>query len=228
MEANIKVAISELHRLFYVLNKKFFDNCLPEPSILIQSNGKRKSVMGWCTRDQIWRDKENKVKKYELSVSAEFLNFPLEELVDTLLHEMTHLYCRIKDIQECSRSGSYHNKKFKEEAEKRGMEVTKSPKVGFGFTKLKPEVVEMVPSLGINQEAFKIARYSRIRVSEEEQEGEESEEGAEEEGDTHIRKYICPNETCPDKTMVRASKEVNVWCGACMVPMVYVPRKKKG
>lgn len=223
--ANIKIAISELHRLFYTLNKQFFNNCLPEPSILIQSNGKRKGVMGWCTREKIWRDKENREKRYELSVSAEYLNYPLEELVDTLLHEMTHLYCRIKDIQECSRNGSYHNKKFKEEAEKRGMEVTKDPRYGWGLTKLKPETVNIVPSLGINQEAFKIARYSNIRPAEEE--GEEGEEQAEEIKESHIKKYVCPNKDCPDKTMVRASKAVNVWCGECMQPLVYVEPKNK-
>lgn len=41
------------------------------------------------------------------------------ENVDSLLHEICHLYCNRNGIKETSRNGYYHNKKFKEVAETR-------------------------------------------------------------------------------------------------------------
>ena len=33
------------------------------------------------------------------------------------VHEMVHYYCQINNIQDTSRGNTYHNKRFKEEAE---------------------------------------------------------------------------------------------------------------
>lgn len=40
-----------------------------------------------------------------------------QECIDTLLHELTHVYCNRNGITETSRNGAYHNKRFREVAE---------------------------------------------------------------------------------------------------------------
>lgn len=225
--ANIKLAIDELHRAFKLINQHLFEDSLPEPAILIQNNGKRKGVMGWCTTKPIWSDKENKIKKYEITICAEFLNSPIDEILGTMLHEMVHLDNAIKGIQDCSRGGHYHNKKFKETAEAKGLIVEYADKMG-GWTNDKPsdETLKLFKSFNINQDAFKIARRGAGAGAGAEA-GEENEEGNEGDGEkdggekkSHIRKYVCPNPECPEKTLIRASKAVNVMCGECMLTLI--------
>lgn len=109
---NINAATKELHVAFNLLNKQFFNNELPEPAITIQSSGKRLS-MGWCSSKEVWSDRHGKIRKYELNISAEYLNIEFMETMDTMLHEMVHLYNSVKGVQDTSRNGTYHNKKFK-------------------------------------------------------------------------------------------------------------------
>lgn len=40
--------------------------------------------------------------------------------MDTLLHEMVHLYNKIKGVKDVNGNNAYHNKFFKEESIKRG------------------------------------------------------------------------------------------------------------
>ena len=74
--------VSELYRIFDLLNKDLFNNALEVPVILIQS--KRKRILGTCTVNRIWVNKvdEDDKKYYEISLSAENLNRPVAEIVD--------------------------------------------------------------------------------------------------------------------------------------------------
>lgn len=56
-----------------------------------------------------------------------------EQVAETLLHEMVHLYNLQIGVQDTSRGGTYHNKKYKEAAEKHGLTVEKDAK--YGWTK---------------------------------------------------------------------------------------------
>ncbi|MBT2724519.1 SprT-like domain-containing protein [Bacillus sp. ISL-46] len=105
LPCNIQKAIDELHIAFQKLNEEFFKGELPEPAITIQSGGKRKS-MGWCSTNEVWRDKEGKNKRYELNIGAEYLDIEFMETMDTMLHEMVHLYNAINGVQDCSRNGT--------------------------------------------------------------------------------------------------------------------------
>lgn len=120
-KTDIQRMTAELHTAFKLINKKYFNNELPLPAITIQSSGKRLS-MGWCTVNEVWRDKEGKVKMYEINLGAEYINVSFEETMDTLMHEMVHLYNLVKKVQDVSRNGTYHNKRFLERAVKSGFE----------------------------------------------------------------------------------------------------------
>lgn len=212
--SNIKSAISELHKSFNLLNQTFFNGTLPEPAITIQTSGKRKS-MGWCTTKEVWSDREGKVKKYELNISAEYLNIEFMETMDTMLHEMIHLYNAINGVQDCSRGGTYHNKRFKAACESRGFYFPDSKpdkKYGWAFPKLTEETKKTILTLGIDHSAFVLARKDfTTKASGESGTGEEGESDGEGKK-SNSYKWTCP--TC--KLIVRSSKEnVNIKCGDC-------------
>ena len=102
-------AVSQLEHIYNSLNTDFFAGELPTPIITVQS---KPGTYGHCTTSKVWQRKDGGA--YELNIAAEVLNYPLEEIIDTLLHESTHIFCREHGIKEVSRGGKYHNKKFKE------------------------------------------------------------------------------------------------------------------
>lgn len=133
--------ISEMTKLledcFNKFNKKYFDYSLPEVSILIQTKGNRKGVLGWFTTRKMWTDNTGDHKRYEITVTAEYLNRPVSDILGTLLHEMVHLYCQEEDLRDTSRQGRYHNETFKEQSEAHGLDVgTKHKVYGHTFTSL--------------------------------------------------------------------------------------------
>lgn len=69
---------------------------------------------------------------------------------------MVHLQNLQDGVQDTSRSGTYHNKKFKETAEAHGLTVEKGEKYGWHKTTLSPEALEFVQSLG--KQGFTLVR----------------------------------------------------------------------
>lgn len=119
-------AVSQLEHMYNALNMDKFDGALPTPIITVQS---KPGTWGHCTVGKVWKNKDS--EQYEMNIAAEVLNGELEEIIDTLLHEMVHLYCRENGIQEVSRGGKYHNGKFKELAEKVGLQCEKCGQYGW-------------------------------------------------------------------------------------------------
>jgi hypothetical protein len=149
--------LKELYSIFHKLEETFFDKPLEEPVILIQST--KRKILGTCSVHKVWDNKnDDKKSKYEITVVAESLNRPTEEIVETLLHEMIHLYCSLNDIKDTSNNFVYHNKKYKEEAEKRGLEVSHAKTIGHAITTLKPETIATIKSYGIDESAFEYYR----------------------------------------------------------------------
>ena len=165
--------INELYRIFDLFNKKFFDNKLEYPIIIIQS--KRKNTLGTCSVNRVWKNKEteNKNEKYEITLSAEHLHRPIEELCGTLLHEMIHLYCSLNNIKDTSNNHVYHNKNFKAEAEKRGLIIEYAQSIGWSVTTLQPNTKDLIKTFEIKEDLFLYYRQSfsvikklRIKYSE--------------------------------------------------------------
>ena len=194
---NIEIAIKELYRLFEELNKKIYKNELPEPAILIQNQGKHKGTLGWCTTKEIWADKENTIKKYEITMCAEYLNRNIHEIAGTMLHEMVHLDNIRDGVKDCTRAGKYHNKKFKAAAEAAGLIVELSDLYGWSQTKLSPDLIQWIKTLNINLNGFKLARSFEL-----------AKKGTKK---SSTRKYQCPY--C--ENTVRATKDVNIICKDC-------------
>ncbi|PLT43534.1 hypothetical protein B8V81_5074 [Paenibacillus pasadenensis] len=217
--STIDLAIDELHKGFKALNNRIFGGQLPLPAILVQNQGNRtRNILGWCTVDKIWVDDAKTIQRYEINITAEFLNRPLPEIMETLLHEMVHLYCNVNDIKDTSRKGGYHNKRFKAEAERVGLTVTFDKSIGWAYTALKPETEELILGLGLNPDAFKIRR----KTWGDDEDGEEG-DGKRKKGVQKV--WRCPTEGCENHTSVikaKRGKALDVICGKCMQKFVYV------
>jgi len=190
--------LTALNRAFDYLNEKFFENALSKSVITIQADTKARAY-GWFTCYDAWRNTDEN-KSTEINISANYLDRPANETIATLLHEMCHLYAYQNKIQDTSRSGTYHNTRFKDIAESHGLTVAKADKYGWTITKLTEQTKEIVEPI------LTLLTLKRILPSMEK--GKTS----------STRKYICP--IC--KMTVRATKAVNIICGDCQEPMIEI------
>lgn len=207
-------AVGQLEKIYNCLNEDLFEGVLPVPIITVQS---KPGTMGHCSVTKVWQ--RPKDSTYELNIAAEVLNYPIEETLDTMIHEMVHLYCRENGIKEVSRGGKYHNGKFKEEAEKRGLECFKCGQYGWN-TKPTDRLVEYALERGWNE--IRIGRSGLlipgIRTGEG---GPQHSGGAAAPGGkrpSSTRKLQCP--CC--KNSVRATKAVRIMCMDCNEQMMEV------
>ena len=119
-----------LNKIFDLLNEEFFENELSRPTITIQSTPR--AYGHFSLREDTWVSKLGGT--HEINIGAGTLSRPIEEVVSTLLHEMVHYYNYERGVQDCSRGNTYHNRKFREEAERRGLIVEHSDKYGWSHT----------------------------------------------------------------------------------------------
>lgn len=205
-------AVNQLEHMFNKMNVDFFGGTLPTPIITVQSSPR---AYGHCTVAKVWKKKDSET--YELNIGAEVLNFPIEETLDTMGHEMVHLYCRENDIRECSRGGTYHNKKFKELAEKIGLDTFHDPKHGWN-TKGGYRMLEYAIANEWSEITLGRSTRTRIQISIDTETGEVQETETEPTpvNTSSTRKYICPK--C--KQSIRATKDVNIICGDCLEKMI--------
>ena len=204
-EVSLKPVIAELEDLFSKFNARFFADKLEKPVITVSPDHTR-GAYGWCTGWKAWKAGEDE-GHYEINLCAEYLNRPFEETCGTLLHEMVHLQNLQDNVQDTSRSGLYHNKKFRETAEAHGLTVEKGEKYGWHKTTLNPEALEFVQSLGkqafvksLGKSGFCLVRPRTNPLK-----------GSRKGGGSSSRKYVCP--CCG--AIIRATKEVCVICADC-------------
>lgn len=198
MKNQLSAAVKFLENAFDALNTRYFESALAKPVITIQSSP---SAYGHCSVKEIWADGQGG-KRREVNLGAETLNRPVENTIATLVHEMVHLYNLQMGVQDCSRGNTYHNRKFKDEAEKRGLIIEYDKRIGWSRTTPAPELIDFITAQGW-------AKVDMARDS-------FGVKGATGKKKSSTRKYICP--VCGQS--IRATKEVNVICGDCMVKMV--------
>lgn len=195
--ASIKVVIEKLESLFSKFNHRYYEGKIQKPVITV-SPDTTKGAYGWCTSWKAWTDSNKEDEGYyEINICAEHLNRSFKEVCATLLHEMVHFWNLQNDVQDTSRNGSYHNKKFKEVAEQHGLIIEKDEKYGWTRTSLNKETDQYIESL--NDKGFKIYRKKMVSACSTSKQS--------------TRKYVCPCCGC----IIRATKEVHVMCCECDV-----------
>jgi hypothetical protein len=143
---------NELYRAFDHFNQVFADGKLPKVVITIQESGRR-NAYGWFGNG-FWTDKLAGEAVPEINLSAEYLSRGPEALLETLLHEMAHLWnATVEDVKDCS-SGQYHNKHFKAAAERFGLEVSRDGKRGWAYTRLTDTSRQVISELETNEQLY--------------------------------------------------------------------------
>ena len=204
-------AAGYLNKIFDLLNKRFFEGALSRPTITIQSTPR--AFGHFSLREDTWISKLGGT--HEINIGAGTLARPIEDITATLLHEMVHYYNYTKGIKDCSRSNTYHNKRFKEAAEAHGLSVKHSERYGWTETEPTEELIDFVIENGLTdillnrneQPSFHIigtGTHSGTMT------------GTAGGRKSSTRKYVCP---CCGMS-VRATKAVNIACLDCNETLV--------
>ena len=129
-----------LEKLFRTLNTRYFGDTIEEPIITIQSTPR---AYGHVTVSKAWH-KANGDERHELNIAAGTLDRPIEEIVSTLLHEMVHLMNLQNGVQDCSRGGTYHNRKFKAAAEACDLHIDYDERIGWSVTSPTEALIDFI------------------------------------------------------------------------------------
>lgn len=193
-----------LERIFRDLNRRFYNSELETPIITIMSSNHEK-LLGWCSMDKVWSSidpetnlpLESKQTFREINICASALNRPTVEIAETLLHEMAHLYNSQNNINDTSRAGYYHNKRFANTAKKHGLICNYTKSHGYASTHLSDDARQYIQKR--NYPEFELNRRTIHRKS-----------------DNYIR-YECP--CC--SAIIRSTSPVKVLCLKCNVEFIH-------
>lgn len=122
------------------MNERYFDGVLEEPVITLTDTPK---AYGHVTVSKAWA-LANGERRHELNIGAGTLDRDITEAVSTLLHEAVHLYHLQEGVQDTSRGGRYHNKRFRESAEARDLEISCDPKIGWSITEPTEALIDFI------------------------------------------------------------------------------------
>lgn len=134
---NVQRVQQYLKKIFRLLNEQIFDNELEDVQIVL-SNSSR--CYGYYTLNKstwIGNSCGQEFHHHEIGVSAQFLSSEgrdITSLVATLAHECCHALGEQQGIRTCSRNNVYHNRRFRDIAEKHGLIVEHSPQHGYSHT----------------------------------------------------------------------------------------------
>lgn len=180
---------AQLERLFDKLNMDFFDGKLARPIITVQ---KTPHAYGHYTIFPVWQVDGG--RKNEINIDAGTLDRPLEDIVETLVHEMVHMYdYTVLEIQDCSGSShKYHNKAFKATAEAHGLICIKTH---YGWSQTAPAQILLDWIAANDVQPIKLNRRPPNAAG----------------GKSHSRRYTCPK--CGQ--IARTTKPSALICGYC-------------
>ena len=199
-----------LNKVFDMLNAEFFESTLSRPTITIQSSPK--AYGHFSLRDDTWISKN--AQSHEINIGAGTLARPIEDVAATLLHEMVHYHNYVNGIQDCSRGGTYHNRRFKDSAEDHGLIVNHHDKYGWTITSPSDRLLQFCLDNDLSDILINRNEFFAYRGT-----GNGTRSPAPPPAITRTsstRKYICP--CCGNS--VRATKVVNVGCLDCAEQMV--------
>ena len=188
--------VTYLGKLYDYCNDNLFCGELNRPVITIQTDSRNKTY-GWWSCQKVWKENAEDDGEHELNMTAQSLNRPIDDIAATMIHEMCHQYASVNDIQDCSRSGSYHNKLFKKLAETHGLTVELLPTIGWSQTSLTKETAALIDKFVKSNSDKVIYRLPVLKGSTVKS--------------SSTRKYVCP--CCGNS--VRATKSVNIMCADC-------------
>ncbi len=214
---NYQRSVQFLNKVFQYANNDLFENELPVPVITIQSSPK--SYGHFVADSKAWTiDNGDGTKRgaYEINISAGTLNRPIENIVCTMIHEMVHLYCHIRGLRDTSNGNQYHNKTFKAEAEKRGLNITNGGYIGWSVTEPTERILDFCIEHQLEDIRINRTEYNALAfIGGGSKSGGNIPTGTVKKGNSF--KWICP---CCNATVRSTKPTVNIICGDCEVHFV--------
>jgi predicted SprT family Zn-dependent metalloprotease len=148
---SIKPSIDEAERFIIYLNKRFKLG-LPN-TIIVNIEETKKTVIGYFRPKENPKHYRNSKKSLNnICLSSLWLK---EDPYETIAHEVAHFYNYKNGIRDCT-INQYHNKHFKEVAERLLLTVEQTRTRGFAYTKPSKEFKKMLREFKPNRKAFHV------------------------------------------------------------------------
>ena len=154
-----------LVKAFEFFNHELGTN-LDTPVFTLIPNRGRQSYYGWYWQGR-WKDGKKTLP--EINITADTLKRDVEDVCNTLIHEMAHYKNNVEKIVDCN-ANQYHNKHFKKRAEEFGLTVERMKNKGYAVTKLGEKAKNLVKKyknlfLKDGKNPFHAYRVTEDRVS---------------------------------------------------------------
>ena len=140
MSNNITGEVTQkLVEAFEFFNKEL-DAGLDTPVFTLIPNRGRQSYYGWYWANR-WKDGKKNLP--EINITADTLKRSVEDICETLIHEMAHYKNNVAGVVDCN-ANQYHNKHFKKQAEALGLKVERMKNKGYALTSLDEKAHNLV------------------------------------------------------------------------------------
>ena len=140
---------------------------VPDAVLIVGSGSPAKpnATMKWGHfADLRWQHGDTQL--HEVLVSGEGLNRPPAEVLVTLLHEAAHGLATTRGIQDTSRQGRWHNKKFAKLAAELGLSASKDDKLGYSpCTLTEQATADYAATITGLTQALKAFRHPEISIT---------------------------------------------------------------
>jgi hypothetical protein len=176
---------------------------VPDAVLVVASGSEGKRVNWGHFAPHRWQ--VNGADRHEVLVGGEGLQRGPLEVLGTLLHEAAHGLAQARRIQDTSRQGRYHNRRYAHLARELGLEVTTVKPIGWSATTVpQPTASAYAGQLEELQAALVLWRRHEHRL-----------------GSGTRSRNLLPA-TCACRRRIRAAKatlaEAPILCGACQRP----------
>ncbi len=139
---------------------------VPDVMIVVGTgrDGRRKGLKYGHYWNEVWQNGEGKVS--EVLIGGEGMKRGARDVMTTLIHEAAHALAKVRGIQDTSRQGRYHNKRFKALAEEMGLEISQDPRIGWSPSKMPDTTAEEYSAtLEALEEAMKLYRPDEVEAT---------------------------------------------------------------
>ena len=216
---NYQRCVNKLVKIVRLANEQYFNGELPEVTVSLQESVK---AYGSITTSECWFTADGTKAMKELNISSVYLTRNIEEIVCTILHELSHLALMVgfggrepDPTGGTSNNYYYHTKTFKDMAEQVAkIHIEKHDKYGFTLSSPTEETLDFCIRNDLSD--FEIARsadWSSFFVG-----GDGSKSTTTDKPKitrkprNNSRKWVCPG--CGQ--IIRSTRDdTNVICGDC-------------
>lgn len=214
---SIESACVQLNKMFDVFNELCFENKLSKAQVVVE---KIKGAYGCFWKKKQYHVYTDDAWLWKIAINPAEFQRPIADIASTLLHEMCHQYCQDHGIDDCSRSGYYHNKAFKTVADDTGY-ITANKTDKYGYSRTVPtEDMKKLCKVRHWDDFEIVEKVKHELITPKGGNGSETGDG---DGESETpktkqstRKHVCP--CCG--AIARTTKDIPLICGLCHVDMV--------